>query len=149
MKHLQPYPEDKIEYKSQQRMNYDHPDGGSMRFAHEYFSIRFNKKIVSTCLVVFPNFRDDEWVTSAGVTEVFEEKDGKFVMIYDVKSRTTGRGWGRILILRLVAYLKSKGFRKMYLDVDFDNFGAQRFYERLGFKILSKYGRDWRYSLEF
>ncbi len=139
-------------YKAQKRYTY-----GTMRFAHEYFTIRSNDKIVASCVIVYPSFSPNKslttskkhgcWTTNAGSTEIFDDKNGNFIMLYEVKARKTGQGWGKILFEKLIEYLKSKGIEKIYLDVDVDNTRAQKFYKAMGFKLKYKETFDYRYYL--
>ena len=46
----------------------------------------------------------------------------------------TGRGIGRIMLEKLLAVAKEKGYEQMELSVYSENIRARKLYERLGFK---------------
>lgn len=125
------------------RYSYTHPKTQrTLSFSHEYFTARLNGKVVSSCIITYPNLSPNKFTEDGmksfsiytGSEELFDDKDDKFVKIYDVKSRKGGKGYGKLLFEKLKEYLTSKGKIRIYLDVDKENYGAQEFYKKIGFK---------------
>lgn len=54
----------------------------------------------------------------------------------DLLPEWQGRGFGRALMLRLLATLASQGVQAVHLDMDPANTGARAFYDKLGFRQL-------------
>ncbi len=132
-----------ITFDSKIRYNYTHPTTHrNLNFANEYFTTRINGKIVSSCIITYPKLSQNKYTEDGrksltiytGSEELFDDKDDKFVKIYDVKSRKSGKGYGKILFEKLKEYLKSKNKNRIYLDVDKENLGAHEFYKKIGFK---------------
>ncbi len=111
--------------------------------------LNLNNKLVSKCFFIKPYIENDKvCLRDGGSSETFSGDD-KFVKLYDVKSIIKGKGYGEILFDKLKEYLKSQGVDKIYLDVDIENNGAQKFYKRIGFKEKWKGYDDYRYILKF
>lgn len=55
----------------------------------------------------------------------------------DLLPELQGQGFGRELIRTLLAALRERGIRKLYLAMDPANRGARAFYDRLGFRELA------------
>lgn len=145
-------------FDARTRYSYTHPKTHrTLSFSHEYFTTRINGKIVSSCIITYPRlypnrFTDDgrkAFSIYTGREELFDDKDGNFVKIYDVKSRKDGKGYGKILFEKLKEYLKSKGKNRIYLDVDKENLGAHEFYKKIGFKKKYDGVSDIGYVLNF
>lgn len=76
--------------------------------------------------------------------------DNKYVYISDVKSRQTSKGYGSLLIQKLKEYLKPIGVNSIYLGCEKKNVGAQKFYEKEGFKNIGDYSDTYhKYFLKF
>ena len=124
------------------------------RMGYELFSLRKSGKTIASCWIVYPTFaphirvsdnkKEGAWITRH---EYFSDKKGDFVMLYCVKAVKPGKGVGQLLFQKLIEYLKTKKVNKIYLDVRHENEGAQRFYQRLGFKQKWKSFNDFRYAL--
>jgi len=101
-------------------------------FKQSYFTTIVNNRVVSSCLIHIP-IHD------------------KYVKLIDVKSRKTSMGYGSLLIQKLKEYLKSIGINQIYLGCSKNNLGAQKFYEREGFKNIGDFGSDTylKYLLKF
>ncbi len=74
--------------------------------------------------------RDGDWLACGQFV-----RDGDLVGLYDIVTRSAYRqqGWARLLCERLLAFSVNEGARVGYLQVDGDNHGARRIYQRLGF----------------
>lgn len=55
-----------------------------------------------------------------------------------IDSKMRGRGLGKKVILDVIEYAKSEGYRRVILDADFRNEGAYKLYERMGFREFNK-----------
>jgi RimJ/RimL family protein N-acetyltransferase len=147
--------EGNVTYSAKVKDRYIHPvDKSDMSFLHEYFTCKVNGNLVASCLILYPRISPNKFIKGepaysiyAGHEYLFAEKDDRFVMIFDLKAKKTGKGYGRILFDKLVEYLTSKNILKIYQDVDIDNVSAQRFYERLGFELIHKGVSKLRYQL--
>lgn len=140
------------------RYNYTHPKTKrTLYFQHEYFTARVNGKVVSSCIITYPNLSPNKFtedgrklfIIYTGMEELFNDKDDKFVKIYDVKSRKNGKGYGKLLFDKLKEYLSSKGKTRIYLDVNKENLGAHEFYKKIGFKKRYDGVFDISYVLNF
>lgn len=60
-----------------------------------------------------------------------------------VDEHTRGRGIGTFILNSAADMARHEGMNKMVLDVDLGNEGAQRLYERFGFKIFNKKSIPW------
>ena len=138
---------DEVKYEVKKRSSYTHKKSGRyMQFSHEYFAIKIDNKICASCIITYPNKSPTKsmmdgnpaYTIYTGGEEIFDDKNVNFVKLYDVRSRKTGKGFGKILFDNLLEYLLSKGIEKVYIDVLEENKLAQKFYERLGFKIKYK-----------
>ena len=58
----------------------------------------------------------------------------------DLLPRVQGRGYGRVMIERLIETLRRRGSPGVHLGMSALNDGARRFYERLGFEELCRVG---------
>ena len=139
------------------RYSYTHPrTKGTSRFYHDYFTTRVDGKIVSSCIITYPNLSNFKledgrraFCIHTGYMNIFDDNDDKFVKIYDVKSRKDGKGYGRALFEKLKEYLKSKDKNRIYIDVDKENKGAHDFYKKIGFKEKNDGIFNIEYVLEF
>ncbi len=64
--------------------------------------------------------------------------DGELKRIYVLKGRQGG-GKGSMLMNAALEWLEKDGPRRLWIGVWSENFGAQRFYERLGFAKVGEY----------
>lgn len=55
-----------------------------------------------------------------------------------IDSKLRGQGIGRKVVLDVIEYARSKGYKRVTIDADFRNDGAKRLYERIGFKEFNK-----------
>ena len=111
--------------------------------------LKLSNKLVSKCFFIKPYMKNNKVeLYDGGSTETFSSDD-KFVKIYNVKSIIKGQGYGKFLFDKLKEYLKIQGIDKIYIDVDLENTGAQKFYKRIGFKQQWKGFSDYRYVLDF
>ncbi|MDF1513240.1 MAG: GNAT family N-acetyltransferase [Anaerolineae bacterium] len=62
------------------------------------------------------------------------EKDEVYLTLMAINRDFRGQGWGTQALLLLCRMLQEKGYQHLYLDTAHTNVGAQRFYERFGFK---------------
>ena len=145
-------------YEVKKKSSYINPsDKKVMLFNHEYFVVRVDNIIVSSCIITYPKlspnkFKKDgsnAFTIYAGGEELFDDDDDKFVKIYDVKSRKKGKGYGKLLFEELSKYLKNKGINRLYIDVDKENLRAHDFYKKIGFKKIYDGTFDIGYSLIF
>ena len=59
-------------------------------------------------------------------------------------------GYGGLLVQKLKEYLKPIGINQIYLGCEKKNVGAQKFYEREGFKNIGNWSDTYfKYLLEF
>ena len=68
-------------------------------------------------------------------------READLVGLYDVYTRDTarGQGWASLLCRHLLALAAAEGAQVAYLQVEHDNHGARRIYERLGFSEGYRY----------
>lgn len=64
--------------------------------------------------------------------------DGELKRLYLVKDEQSG-GWGSRLLETALSWLERDGHRVLWLGVWSENFGAQRFYARHGFRKVGEY----------
>jgi ribosomal protein S18 acetylase RimI-like enzyme len=73
-------------------------------------------------------------------------RDIGHVLTLDVVLEVRRGGIGTSLMAALHAELKLRGVRRVFLEVDVENHGARRFYERLGYRWVERieryYGRS-------
>jgi len=50
----------------------------------------------------------------------------------------TGRGYGKIMMVELMAYARTFGVPEVHLSVNKDNIGGRRLYEKFGFELCDK-----------
>ena len=55
-----------------------------------------------------------------------------------IDPKMRGQGLGRKVILEVIDYARSKGYKRVTIDADFRNEGARKLYERIGFKEFNK-----------
>lgn len=68
----------------------------------------------------------------------------------DILPEGQRKGYGSQLISALESHLKNKGVKGLRLNVGGDNYGAHKFYEANGYKLLKNFGRFGRvYGKEF
>ena len=70
------------------------------------------------------------------------EKDALFIQKVGVSPEMRGRGVGTGLVSEQTAVARDEGFRRCVLDVEATNPGAQRLYERMGFRVTGERGWD-------
>ncbi len=132
-----------IKWKVSKRKKYK-----TMDIIHEYFTIYSDNILLASCIIIYAVEDYGRMVIKAGSEDIYHDKNKNFVKLFNVKARKTGKGYGKILLQNLIKYLSSKGITKIYIDVEFDNFRAQKFYEQLGFKVFgNKAGFDICYYL--
>lgn len=56
-----------------------------------------------------------------------------------VKKKNQKQGIGKKLMVFIEKYAKEKGFRKVCLYTDEDMIGAQKFYTKIGYKLINKF----------
>ncbi len=66
------------------------------------------------------------------------EDDDLYLAEIAIDERLRGHGLGRKVVLDVVDYAKSKGYKRVIIDADFRNTGAKALYERIGFKEFNK-----------
>jgi GNAT superfamily N-acetyltransferase len=150
--------EQNVTYNVRNRNNYTHPiTKRNIIFNHEYFSVKLDDRIISSCIIAYPRLSptiftksgSNAWVIYAGGNDIFTEKDGNFVKIFDVKSRKDGKGYGRLLFDNLKKYLSSKGINRIFLNVSKENKGAHEFYKKIGFEFNFDGFSEIGYKLKF
>lgn len=158
MNYLKIYENFNVTFDAKTKYSYEHPDSkATLRFQHEYFTVRIDGKIVSSCIITYPRLSPNKFIEGdkkaffiyTGSEELFNDRDDKFVKLYDVKSRKGGKGYGKLLFDKLKEYLESKGKSRIYIDVDKENKGAHVFYKKIGFKRKYTSVFDIGYSLKF
>lgn len=85
----------------------------------------------------FASIRYQEQVVACGLGVAQGQFIGLFDIVTDVNSR--GRGFGRRLLLNILAWGKSKGAQTAYLQVMLNNGPALHLYSKLGFREIYKY----------
>lgn len=55
-----------------------------------------------------------------------------------IEENQRGKGLGTRVLKEIIEKAKEKGFKRVVLDADFNNTGAFRLYESLGFKVFNK-----------
>lgn len=66
------------------------------------------------------------------------EKDDLYLAEIAIDSDLRGRGIGRKVVLDVIGYARSKGYKRVTIDVDFRNAGAKSLYECIGFKEFNR-----------
>jgi hypothetical protein len=123
------------------------------KFPYEKVSLFIDGKKMSKCIFFKPfkseyNNKPCYEIETGESSEKFSDKNGNFIMMYQVESIKKGKGYGTILFKKLTEYLKKNGVDTIYLNVDIDNVNAQRFYKRLGFKKKWEGSFDYRFYLK-
>jgi ribosomal protein S18 acetylase RimI-like enzyme len=70
---------------------------------------------------------------AADISKNIWQKSGYINDVFIAKGER-GKGIGTLLLKKVIKIIKSKGIKKIRLSVDLKNTGAQRLYERFGFK---------------
>ncbi len=66
------------------------------------------------------------------------EKDALFIQKVGVSPELRGKGVGTALLNEQIRRARDRGFRRCVLDVAATNPGAQRLYERMGFRVVGE-----------
>lgn len=66
------------------------------------------------------------------------ESDDLYLAEIAIDESLRGHGLGRRVVCDVIAYAKSKNYRRVTIDADFRNSGAKALYERIGFKEFNK-----------
>lgn len=69
-----------------------------------------------------------------------DDGDKPYGVIYDVSVKVSmrGQGVGRLLMDRVLTFIKSSGVTNCYLESGLNNHSAHHFFERYGFEAVSK-----------
>lgn len=67
----------------------------------------------------------------------------------DIDKPYRNKGYGKMMMDKLIEHLKAEGIGGVQLLVDDDNLGGIRFYQRYGFKILMRSGNNICMGLKF
>ena len=76
-----------------------------------------------------------------------EEEDGNVWLGICVLPAYKGKGFGKIIMERLIEEAKKKGLQTISLTVDQDNLSAIGLYEKCGFKLCSEYNTNKKFQL--
>ena len=75
------------------------------------------------------------------------EDQDSYVAILAVDEAFRGRGIGSFILKKAVELMKGQGSKRAVLDVDVENPGALRLYEKVGFRIFKKKSLSlWRWD---
>ncbi|MBM4241442.1 MAG: GNAT family N-acetyltransferase [Euryarchaeota archaeon] len=69
--------------------------------------------------------------------------DDYYLVVIAVDEDFRGRGIGTLILNNGLELAKEKGFKRVVLDVDLDNEGAKKLYERFGFRVFGEKSYPW------
>lgn len=69
--------------------------------------------------------------------------DDYYLACVAVDENFRGKGMGTFILENSLKLAKRRGLKRIVLDVDMDNQGALRLYERFGFKVFGKKSYPW------